>query len=1012
MTVYAYHPGVSTYAAFVFDLGAHEAEAMRDTAFIDYISPLSDAKSFTVKLDDTPEEGNYRLTGLTRADDTISLGLAVNDGTELGVMELGGDAILYNGLYYSLFKLDSTVYLHVSADTAPVLLGKVKLSKDGTAYASDNSCKNLTVSASDKCDYALVEDGGQLETVTVGDGGSVDVYGVVYGATIENGGQLTFKEGSRAFSDIITVNAGGNVTIEGGKVDSNAKFHLAGGTLTVNGPMQGWEDDSAYLNPIRHWFVYDLEQLDATPSGVMISDYTLLQCNPEFTVNLSADRKNVSYKLMGNASGFSRYVSLKVEGHDSQEYLYLGEDCLIGDSYYSLALVDDVLTLTVSDTRPVHAPDVWADVTEPTTGSVLVTADFDETAKTKEYSLDGVTWKTYSKAVRFTSNGIVYFRAKNAEGNTSPVVSYEVTNIEKAAPESIEGPDDGANGWLFDKSTGLVNEEVAESYGITLDPEDPAIVLDGEGVIVHEESGVTYSNFVGQDDSADFSKLVLDSGARVKFDLKATDAAKFVIYRLDYSEKKETYSLKALQTTSLKKAKNASSASATTKALLLESGEYFVSMQAASTKAGAAAYYNVELDGDNKFFDDADDGWNNSAYEIDPDTGKEDKTELNWNIADHPAVIERGVTELVLDDNEIGKDGWSNWVGFGDAADYTMVSLESDAFLSFTLSATDKAKFTIWAVSYSERSGKWTLTGKGSVSVKANETKSMTPKLLASGEYFISIASSNAKTGGDAYYNLSVGEKTVFFDSADDGANNVLYVKKTKTFVDDSHFVSTELISGSQNISLDTNAMGNADYENFVGYGDAVDFAKIVLTSAGSLRFDLTATGDATFAIYRKGTDKKGKATLETIQTTKLTLAKGKTTVAVPTATLTGIAIMLDQAKVKLIESLNKRCLFLNWVCLKLGLDNVEVLNIKAGQKDIDKIFDITTERAMGKIDDVLPLCTKNLKSGGYFLAYQGPESMASQEVQHKAEVCLQLEKKYFLPCDEKMRKIAVFRKI
>lgn len=124
------------------------------------------------------------------------------------------------------------------------------------------------------------------------------------------------------------------------------------------------------------------------------------------------------------------------------------------------------------------------------------------------------------------------------------------------------------------------------------------------------------------------------------------------------------------------------------------------------------------------------------------------------------------------------------------------------------------------------------------------------------------------------------------------------------------------------------------------------------------------------------------------------------------------IAIMFDEAKIKLIESLNKRCLFLNWVCLKLGLDNVEVLNIKAGKKDIDKIFDITTERAMGKIDDVLSLCTKNLKSGGYFLAYQGVESMASQEVQHKAEVCLQLEKKYFLPCDEKMRKIAVFRKI
>ena len=90
----------------------------------------------------------------------------------------------------------------------------------------------------------------------------------------------------------------------------------------------------------------------------------------------------------------------------------------------------------------------------------------------------------------------------------------------------------------------------------------------------------------------------------------------------------------------------------------------------------------------------------------------------------------------------------------------------------------------------------------------------------------------------------------------------------------------------------------------------------------------------------------------------------------------------------------------------------MEVLNLKAGQKNIDKVFDITTERAMGKIEEVLPLCTANLKNGGYFLAYQGIMSEASSQVQHKSEVCLQLEKKYFLPCDEKMRKIAVFRKI
>ena len=40
MTVYNYHPGLSTDASFVFDVGAHEAEAMRDKMFIDFTSPL------------------------------------------------------------------------------------------------------------------------------------------------------------------------------------------------------------------------------------------------------------------------------------------------------------------------------------------------------------------------------------------------------------------------------------------------------------------------------------------------------------------------------------------------------------------------------------------------------------------------------------------------------------------------------------------------------------------------------------------------------------------------------------------------------------------------------------------------------------------------------------------------------------------------------------------------------------------------------------------------------------
>ena len=68
-----------------------------------------------------------------------------------------------------------------------------------------------------------------------------------------------------------------------------------------------------------------------------------------------------------------------------------------------------------------------------------------------------------------------------------------------------------------------------------------------------------------------------------------------------------------------------------------------------------------------------------------------------------------------------------------------------------------------------------------------------------------------------------------------------------------------------------------------------MDYAKIELTGAGNLSFELKATGDATFVVYRKGKDKKGNNTLDALQTTKLTLAKNTSVVATATNVLAGL---------------------------------------------------------------------------------------------------------------------------
>ena len=348
MDVYYNHPGFSTNASYIFDLGAHEADKNR--MFINYTSPLLGTRTFTAQLDVTPETGDYRLA-YTPNSGEFYVRLTDADGSEIGMMSLGGDPIAYNGLYYSLVEQDPAVYLHVSASDAPVFIGKVKLARNGTPYTSADGYTDLVVASSAECDYALVDEGGQLLSVTIGDGGAADVYGMVRGATVENGGQLTIKEGGCALSDIITVEKGGNVTIEGGKVDLGAAFHLAGGTITINGVLHGWEDDSGEWAPSNHWFAFDLDRMIEAPSDVMISDYEMLtQCNAKFTSTVSTKQAKGEYKLIGNAANFSGSLSISYAGNDDwQEYLTVGTECEINKTRYALSLKKDVLTLTVGD---------------------------------------------------------------------------------------------------------------------------------------------------------------------------------------------------------------------------------------------------------------------------------------------------------------------------------------------------------------------------------------------------------------------------------------------------------------------------------------------------------------------------------------------------------------------------------------------------------------------------------------------------------------------------------------
>ena len=121
------------------------------------------------------------------------------------------------------------------------------------------------------------------------------------------------------------------------------------------------------------------------------------------------------------------------------------------------------------------------------------------------------------------------------------------------------------------------------------------------------------------------------------------------------------------------------------------------------------------------------------------------------------------------------------------------------------------------------------------------------------------------------------------------------------------------------------------------------------------------------------------------------------------------IAIALPQARVTLVESLEKRCSFMNWVALKLGLSNTTVQCLRLGQKEVGP-FDFVTERAMGQINDILPLIAPCISQGGVFAAYQSRPDEADKNILDKLSLTQVNPVKYRLPQEEKERYLAVFK--
>lgn len=131
------------------------------------------------------------------------------------------------------------------------------------------------------------------------------------------------------------------------------------------------------------------------------------------------------------------------------------------------------------------------------------------------------------------------------------------------------------------------------------------------------------------------------------------------------------------------------------------------------------------------------------------------------------------------------------------------------------------------------------------------------------------------------------------------------------------------------------------------------------------------------------------------------------------------LKIVRPDIKLTLIDSLNKRLVFLGEVCAQLGIE-AELIHSRAedGARDekLRESFDFAVSRAVARMNVLSEYCLPYVKVGGAFCAMKGAQANEEFKESLNAINTLggKLEKKYFfeLPENGGERAIAVVRKV
>ena len=275
--------------------------------------------------------------------------------------------------------------------------------------------------------------------------------------------------------------------------------------------------------------------------------------------------------------------------------------------------------------------------------------------------------------------------------------------------------------------------------------------------------------WVGFGDEVDYMSFTLTDAAKLSFHVESTDQTRFAIYEL--TNRNGVYSLTVKQQVVPTKARGATEYTVDTAGLLLTAGTYYIGVTSTNAKQGGNADYTVALN-----------GGTSSVFYTKGDNSDDSVAEVIANGIPALNINAVDVSQMLIDDG---------WVGYGDAADYREIVYAGSEKLSFTVTATDAARFTLY-----ELSAAGIAVQKQSVTLSKSDGayigKTAGFALESGKRYFIAVTSTNATTGGNADY-------TVEANFTGSGKNRLLTVAgiALKAWDGDENSLTVQTIAGS-----------------------------------------------------------------------------------------------------------------------------------------------------------------------------------------------------------------------